>query len=332
MVDVGSNSVHLQVVDAMAGGPPLPTFGAKWPIRLAVHVDDARCILPKGRAALLRALEEALEAARAQCVDELLVFATSTLRDAPNGDDIRQDIEQRLGIEVSLLTGDDEARFTFLAARRWFGWHAGHLLVLDIGGGSMEIAHGRDEHPDLTVSLPLGAARVSRDGLTGDRAKPAHVERLRHDARAMLRQPAERLRWEAPAAMAVATSSTFRRLARLTGAPRRRAGPFAHRELERRALRRAVKQLAGSTVAERAQLPGVSRARAAQILGGAIVAEAAMTELGLASVTICPWALREGILLQRLDALTDREAVHARRLVDAAVVDLGDGDGMRRTA
>ena len=76
------------------------------------------------------------------------------------------------GVELQVLTGAEEARLTFLAARRWFGWSAGKLLVLDIGGGSLEIAYGIDEEPDAAASLPLGAGRLTAGWLPDDPPDP----------------------------------------------------------------------------------------------------------------------------------------------------------------
>ena len=104
---------------------------------------------------------------------------------------------------------------------------------------------------------------------------------------------------------AVATSKTLRQLARITGAAPSGEGPYVRRQLAREDLRAWVPKLAAMTVAERGRLPAVSQARAPQLLAGAVVAEAAMDLLDLPTLELCPWALREGVILQRLDALPD---------------------------
>ena len=109
-----------------------------------------------------------LVVAEDQGCEEMLGFATSAVRDAVNSHDVLATVEKRTDVDIRVLSGEDEARLTFLAVRRWFGWSAGRLVVFDIGGGSLEIAGGADEAPDVAWSLPLGAARLSRQWLTGE--------------------------------------------------------------------------------------------------------------------------------------------------------------------
>ena len=106
-----------------------------------------------------------------------------------------------------------------------------------------------------------------------------------------------------PVDRAVGTSKTIRSLARIAGAAPSSEGPYAARSLERAALREVVARLSATSAAERAELPGVSPSRASQVLAGALVVEAAMDLLGVERLDICPWALREGVILQRLDIM-----------------------------
>ncbi|MDX2881165.1 Ppx/GppA phosphatase family protein, partial [Streptomyces ipomoeae] len=160
VLDVGSNTVHLLVVDAHPGARPLPAHSHKVELRLAQLLDEAGAIDPDGVEKLIGVVHEALQAAEDKGVEEMLPFATSAVREASNADDVLARVKDETGVELQVLTGAEEARLTFLAVRRWFGWSAGKLLVLDIGGGSLEIAYGIDEEPDAAVSLPLGAGRV----------------------------------------------------------------------------------------------------------------------------------------------------------------------------
>jgi exopolyphosphatase/guanosine-5'-triphosphate,3'-diphosphate pyrophosphatase len=200
-----------------------------------------------------------------------------------------------------VLSGLEEAELTFLAARRWMGWRAGPLLLVDIGGGSLEVASGHDLTTDVAVSLPLGAGRLTRERLRGDPPTGRQVKALQEYLKEELAGIAERVRWEQPHT-AVATSRTFHQLARLCGAAPRRRGPFIPRLLRRKDLRGQLARLAGLSAADRARLPGISRPRARQSLAGALVAHTAMDLFGLRQVIVCPWALREGILLHRLES------------------------------
>ncbi|MGW0907565.1 Ppx/GppA phosphatase family protein [Streptomyces sp. NPDC002853] len=303
VLDVGSNTVHLLVVDAHPGARPLPAYSHKADLRLAQLLDEAGAIGPEGVDLLVGTVRDAMEAAEDKGVEDLLPFATSAVREAGNADQVLARVKEETGVDLQVLTGAEEARLTFLAARRWFGWSAGKLLVIDIGGGSLEIAYGIDEEPDAAVSLPLGAGRLTSAWFSQDPPDPADVKALRRHARAQIaRTVGEFSRFGAPDHV-VATSKTFKQLARLAGAARSADGLYVQRELKRKSLEDWVPQLAAMTTAERSELPGVSEGRAGQLLAGALVAEGAMDLFGVETLEICPWALREGVILRRLDHL-----------------------------
>ncbi|MFI0445733.1 Ppx/GppA family phosphatase [Actinomadura sp. 6N118] len=304
VLDVGSNTVHLLVVDAHQGARPLPAFSHKAELKLAAHLEDGDRLSAEGEELLGAFVDEALQIAEDKGVENVVAFATSAVRDAANGVEVLDRIRERSQVDIKVLSGPDEAKMTFLAVRRWFGWSSGRLLVVDIGGGSLEIAAGIDEDPDVTISLPLGAGRLTRDWFTSDPPPADEVRKLRRHVRAEIaRHVGEVVRYGVPD-HAVATSKTFKQLARITGAAPSSEGPFARRTLRHEALTEWADQLAKITAAERADLPGVSERRAEQLPAGAIVADAAMDLFGLTELEVCPWALREGVILRRLDMIT----------------------------
>ncbi len=301
VLDVGSNTVHLLVVDVHEGARPLPVNSDKSDLRLAEHLTDDGRIDDAGRGRLVACVHRALEVAEDRGTEDMLAFATSALREAANGPEVLSAVREETGVDLQVLSGDDEARLTFLAVRRWFGWSSGRLLVLDIGGGSLELAAGIDELPDAIASMPLGAGRLTREMLPGDPPSTRDVKALRKHVRT---EVARRLRpFEALGEPdhAVATSKTFKQLARLSGAPSSSEGELVPRLVTRDDLHEWVPQLAGMDNEARARLPGVTEGRAPQLLAGAVVAEAAMDLLDLDEVQVCPWALREGIILRRID-------------------------------
>ncbi|MBT2471711.1 Ppx/GppA family phosphatase [Streptomyces sp. ISL-66] len=303
VLDVGSNTIHLLVVDAHPGARPLPAHSHKVELRLAELLDDDGAVTPEGIERLVSVIAAAAQAAEDKGCEDVLPFATSAVREAKNADEVLWRVKAETGIDLPVLSGEDEARLTFLAARRWFGWSAGKLLVLDIGGGSLEIAYGIDEDPDAAVSLPLGAGRLTAGWLPGDPPDQADIRALRRHVRAQIaRTVGEFSRFGAPDRV-VATSKTFKQLARIAGAARSAEGLYIQRDLTRKSLEEWVPRLAAMTTAERAALPGVSEGRSNQLLAGALVAEGAMDLLGVESLEICPWALREGVILRRLDHL-----------------------------
>ena len=303
VLDIGSNTVHLLVVDAHQGAAPLPAWKSKISLRLAEHLGADGQIDDHALHELIAFAGQARQTAEDLGVTEFLAFATSAVRDAPNGLEVLAAVRDRTGIEVEVLSGEEEARLTFLAVRRWFGWSAGRILVLDIGGGSLELASGADEEPDVALSLPLGAGRLTRDLLAGDPPGEEAVREARRVVRASLGAVIGRLLRAGEPRICVATSKTFRQLARIAGAAPSSDGYFVRRTLSRDDVRAWVPKLAAMSAAERTRLPGVSDSRAAQLLAGAIVAESAMDLLGVEELEIGPWALREGVILRRIDGL-----------------------------
>ena len=299
VLDVGSNTIHLQVMDAHVGARPSPTTNFKVELRLTQYLNKSGTISSEGIATLHEAITSAVAHAHDNSTDEILAFATSAVREAKNGAAIIQEINERHHIDLHILTGDEEARMTFLAVRRWLGWSAGKILMLDIGGGSLEIAYGINESPEATLSLPLGAARMTRDFLSGDPYSDKDVKFLQDYVADNLEKKLPAVLRSHDANHFVATSKTFRTLARLSGYWFNDNPKY----LELANLEALTSKLAGMSDKERADLPGVSTSRAQQIVAGAIVARSVMALLDIEKVEICPWALREGVVLRRLDWL-----------------------------
>ncbi|QNP74377.1 Ppx/GppA family phosphatase [Streptomyces roseirectus] len=304
VVDAGSNTVRLVVTDAR-DGVPLPVHTAKWRLRLSEQVGADGRLGQRATEQLVAAVDAAARTARRWGAPDPLAFATAVVRGAPDREEVLTAVRERTGVRLRVLPGELEAELTFLAVRRWTGWCAGPLALFDIGGGSLEVAFGRGRMPEFAASLPLGANRLTTDFLeSADPPSEAEIQALRRHVRHSLRDATARIRWERPQT-SLATSRTFQQLARLCGAPPGRHGPFVERVLRRADLRRAVDRLAALPVAGRAALPGISAPRARQSLAGAIVAHSVLKLSGVRSVTICPWAVREGILLRLLEDGTD---------------------------
>jgi len=303
VLDVGSNTVHLLVVDAYPGARPLPAFSHKVDMRLAAHLLPDNTLSEAGEEQLTEFVLEAMRIAEDKGVEEFLAFATSAVRDAGNGLEVLARVQERTGTQIRVLSGENEARLTFLAARRWFGWSSGRLLVFDIGGGSLEIAAGQDEEPEAAMSLPLGAGRLTRDWLTADPPSAGEVRALRRHVRAEIARHAGVFLRHGAADHAVGTSKTFRQLARIAGAAPSSEGFYAKRYLKHTDVIVWAERLAAMDDVERSRLPGVSEGRAAQMVAGALIADAVMDLMDVSQLEICPWALREGVILRRLDML-----------------------------
>jgi exopolyphosphatase/guanosine-5'-triphosphate,3'-diphosphate pyrophosphatase len=303
VLDIGSNTCHLLVVDAHRGAAPLPAYSYKEPLRLAEHLEDGE-LTRGGIKALTKFVADAVVVAEDKGAQDMLGFATSAVRDAGNCDAVLDHVADETGVRIAVLPGADEARLTFLAVRRWFGWSAGRLAVFDIGGGSLEIAGGSDEVPDVAWSLPIGAARLAREYFRDGSPGEATLRELRKKIRADIARDAGHLLRGGPPDVAAATSKTFRSLARICGAASSDQGPLVERVLHQRDLVRWIPRLVDMAADDLAALPGVSPSRTHQIVPGALVAEAVMDIFGLEALQICPWALREGVILERLDQIS----------------------------
>lgn len=270
-------------------------------LRLAEQLDGAGLLGRAGADQLVRTVAASKAAAERLGCEDLLAFATSAVREAGNSAEVLDRVRAETGVDLQVLTGEDEARYTFLAVRRWYGWSAGRLLCLDIGGGSLELAVGVDEEPEEAFSVPLGAGRLTRTRFRNDPPTRAEVRETSEWLAEQLAPVAKKLLRVGTPDRVVATSKTFRTLARLTGAAPSSAGPRARRVLTDAGLRQVIAFISRMSAADLAELEGVSASRAHQLVAGALVAEATMRALSLGELEICPWALREGVILRRLD-------------------------------
>ena len=291
VLDIGSNTIHMLIVDAAPGARPDPEASTKSTVRLMQYVKDDGSIKKSGIEAILTAVDQCMELAEEYDITQLLAMATSAIKEAPNSNKILRKIEERIGQSVTVLSGTDEARLTFLAARRWYGWDAGRLLMLDIGGSSLEVAMGSDEEPTVALSAAAGACRITREYLPEGTASVDELEVVRKKVRRILE----------PMVDAFPKSKTFRSLARLAGAVLRQSGREDTWIMTREQLEDWIPRLAAIEPEQRVALPGITPERTMQIVGGGIVADEIMRSLNVHEVEICPWALREGAILRWLD-------------------------------
>jgi exopolyphosphatase / guanosine-5'-triphosphate,3'-diphosphate pyrophosphatase len=301
VLDVGSNTVHLLVVDAHRGAHPTPMSSEKTVLRLAEQLNADGELTKAGADQLVRAVAATKASAKRAGCEDLMAFATSAVREAGNSAEVLDRVRKETGVELEVLSGEDEARLTFLAVRRWYGWSAGKLLCLDIGGGSLEIGVGRDEDPEMAFSVPLGAGRLTRTRFRKDPPGRTAIRETTEWLTDQLAPVARKIKRAGEPDRVVATSKTFRTLARLTGAAPSSAGPRARRVLTDAGLRQLIAFISRISANDLAELEGVSASRAHQLVAGALVADATMRALSLTQLEICPWALREGVILRRLD-------------------------------
>ncbi|MEY7971120.1 Ppx/GppA phosphatase family protein [Saccharomonospora xinjiangensis] len=311
VLDVGCFSARL--LGVRRGGSLLePVLSHKTRLRLDRSLDASGRLHGEGIDAIVSAVAMASEIAVRSGIEDVFCLATSSIRDARNADEVVSRVKSATGRHLRFLSGADEARLSYRAARAWFGASAGPLSVLDIGGGTLELAAGHGMRADFARSLPLGAREATRAWrLDTDRPSEDAIEALRthavEEVREILGEDEQRLREFGT----VGCSKVLRQLAVLAG--RKHKGRGRVRELHREDVQRWIPRLAALPPSRRAELPGISRPRARQALAGAVVAEALLTVFGGPAV-ICPWSTTQGVLLSLMEdpAELERPAVRAR--------------------
>jgi exopolyphosphatase / guanosine-5'-triphosphate,3'-diphosphate pyrophosphatase len=221
VLDVGSNTVHLVVVDGQPDGTFAPVARERETLRLAEAAFPAMLLPDEAVEQLSATVARMRDCADELAADALVGFATSAIREARNGVEALGRVREETGVTVTVLPGAEEARLTYLAARRWTAFSARRLLMVDIGGGSLEVAAGEHDRPDIAESLPLGASRLSRRFACSDPADPDELVALRVHALALLGPIAGRVRAH-DHEVVCATSKTFRNLGEVARACSRR--------------------------------------------------------------------------------------------------------------
>lgn len=217
--------MRLVVADGHSG-VPLPVHSSKRRLRLAEKLADDGRLPSEAVEQLVETINGLRQEATRWGVAQPLAVATAAVRNAANQQHILAEVRARTGLCVNVISGNLEAELTFLAACDWVGLQAGSMVLLDIGGGSLEMASGRGRTPDFSVSLPLRVARLTREYLDHDVVPTAEdLRRVRRRVRHELRDVTARMQWERPRT-AVATSRTFHQLGRLCGATPGRQGLF----------------------------------------------------------------------------------------------------------
>jgi exopolyphosphatase/guanosine-5'-triphosphate,3'-diphosphate pyrophosphatase len=307
VLDLGSNSFHLSVFASSDRAVLAPRRELRRAVRLAAalregHIDGA------GFARGLAAVDELLaDLARLDPGCPVVAVATSAIRDAGNGSGFCAEIQRRHGIAVEVLSGPDEARLAFLGARLFAG-PAGRLAVVDLGGGSLELASGEGPDADLAESLPLGVLRLRDIHVKpGSPLDPKTRERVAAAVRFAAGE-ATRAIWNRRPERLAFTSGTARALGALADELGLRSS--ASGDLTAELLARLIQILAQFLPVDLPAL-GVDESRSDTIAIGAVVLHTIMQQLGFEKAVVSPLALREGIAVRALHRRAAAPRVHA---------------------
>jgi exopolyphosphatase/guanosine-5'-triphosphate,3'-diphosphate pyrophosphatase len=305
-IDVGSNSVHMIVCRI---GPDL-SFEVidreKDMIRLGAASLGGRLLPPAAVALALQSLSKFKRLAESHGVDEIIATATSAVREAQNGAEFIGEVRRQVGIRVRVISGTEEARLIHLAAAYAVGVGRHPSAVIDIGGGSTEITLGTATRLEQARSFKLGALRLTDRFATEDplakRSERKLVRHIRREAGAYLRQLRQR-----GIHRVIGTSGTILSLGSLA-AGRRPADDIRNLRVPARDLHRLRQRLVPMSTAERLDLAGLDPRRADLAAIGAILIDTLLEGLGADEITLCDFALREGLVLDYIR----RNAAHIR--------------------
>lgn len=302
-IDVGTNSIHMVVVNIK---PALPSFTVvakeKATVRLGDRDPKTGCLTPAAMDRATQALRRCQQLADSLRVDDVVAVATSAMREAPNGRDFLQQIEEELGLTINLISGQEEARRIYLGVLSGVAFNNEPHAIVDIGGGSTELILGDGREPRFLSSTKVGAVRLSAEFVTTDPISDSEYNYLQAYVRGMLERPAEDLRSHLKldeVCHLVGTSGTIEALATLHA--RQHVGsvpdPLHGYRFSLEDLREIVNQLRSMNYSDRCALSGMNERRAEIILPGAVILQEAMSLLQVPTLSVCERALREGVVV-----------------------------------
>jgi exopolyphosphatase / guanosine-5'-triphosphate,3'-diphosphate pyrophosphatase len=288
-IDIGTNSVRMLITDA--AGHELERLMRM--TRLGQGVDVTGELLPEAIARTVVVLSEYASRVRVHGVTRMRVAATSAARDARNGAVFFDAAEQALGVRPELLSGDAEARWSFYGATLGLAKSDGPFLVIDLGGGSTEFVLGTDR-PEAAISLQMGCVRMTERHLHGDPPTNDELSACASDVRREVARVRDVID-VTKARTVVGLAGTVTALSAMQlGLTQYDATRTHHSRLSATQVASLCSRLASARVAERRGLL-VTPARAEVIVGGAVVLEALMSELGLAELLVSECAILDGL-------------------------------------
>jgi exopolyphosphatase/guanosine-5'-triphosphate,3'-diphosphate pyrophosphatase len=297
-IDVGSNSVRLLVAEYDAASGLTVIDELKDQPRLAAGLAKTGCLNDAAMDRAIQTLGRMREVCQRRKVRRIAAVATAAVREAENGPWFVRRVRRELDIPLRIIDAETEAALSYRSVAHHFPLAGERALVADIGGGSLELIGAVDGLVEQTLSLPLGAVRLTELHLTGDRTIQRELARLRKYIRRQLKRAISSREWAAAAV--IGSGGTFTTLARVTRARRGQApGDTVHGvTVETAEVERLLDWLASRTPEQRRQVPGLNPARADIIIAGLAVTAELLDWVRTRSITVSAFGLREGLLLE----------------------------------
>ncbi|MFN6537309.1 MAG: HD domain-containing protein [Nostoc sp. EkiNYC01] len=302
-IDLGTNSLHMVVVKI---DPTLPAFSIIAREKETVRLGDRNIatgeLKPEIITKAIAALGRFQEVAKTMNAETIIAVATSAVREAPNGKDFLHTIQAQLGLNVDLISGQEEARRIYLGVLSGMEFHNQPHIIVDIGGGSTELILGDSHQARTLTSTKVGAVRLTGELIATDPISNTEFQYLQAYARGMLERSVEEVLANlefGESARLVGTAGTIETLAMIHAREKSGAIPSTLNgyQFSLKDLRELVNRLRKLSNAERAAVPGMPEKRSEVILAGAVILQEAMTLLGAESVTVCERSLREGVIV-----------------------------------
>jgi exopolyphosphatase/guanosine-5'-triphosphate,3'-diphosphate pyrophosphatase len=311
-IDVGSNSIHLLIADVSRDGHLEVVDRVKEMVRLGRRSFTTGMLSEEAMELAVRVLSHFRRIVEMRHVDRLRAVATSAVREAHNRSQFIARIRSEAGVAVEVISGREEARLIYHAAQHALGLEGGPHLLVDLGGGSLELVLVRNRRALWMKSARLGAGRMAERFLIGDPPSSAQCERLlKHFEMEIGEQM--RAAQGCGVTRAIGTSGTINTLVAMARASRgEELGSLHGSSAEAAEISRLCRKIIASNMATRLGLPGIDAKRADQVPAAAMLADFVLGNSGAKELVACQWALREGMLLE-LANTTRRSAPEIRR-------------------
>jgi len=317
-LDLGSNSFHALIADVDRGGALTVVGRAKRMPRIGEGIFRTGEISAAGHKQAMRALGVLVPFIEGHRPEMVRAVATAAVRDASNGRAFVAEVRSRFGLDVQVISGDEEARLSYAGARGQLGAELGHATLFDLGGGSLEAILGDGRRILRTASAPLGVLRAVVERPLSDPATPRELRALEQWARRAV-----------GSFLASADGADFGRVILCAGTARavrsvaRALGYIAVEGtganlIRRDTLRLLIGRLSALPLAARRTVPGLDPNRADLIVHGAVLLDAILAGVGVSQARVCDAALREGVILEQSRALQTPARRRAPRRARAA--------------
>jgi exopolyphosphatase/guanosine-5'-triphosphate,3'-diphosphate pyrophosphatase len=297
-IDLGSNSVHMVVAEVSPDGRIVVVDRVKEMVRLGRRAFTTGKLTAETMELAERAMTTFGRLARARHVKRLRVVATSAVREADNGAEFVRRLRRDTGLPVDVISGLDEANLIFRAVRHAMDLTGGPFLLVDIGGGSVELSLVEDGRPLWIRSVPLGVARLTERFLPKDLPTGRHVRALERYIGKMIGDLLDRARRRG-VVTAIGTSGTVNTLVAMARADRGEdTGRLHGASMTREEMQRIRRRVLAVDASARAELPGMDTKRVDLMPAAAVLLDVILARARVPHLTVCSWALREGVLLE----------------------------------